>query len=254
MRLLPFPRDVSFKSNEQDPAIDVLTYAIGDIHGRFDLFKKLVHVIKADAAKYKVKCRVVLLGDYVDRGPDSKTCLDGVIAMHRQPWCHTIALKGNHEQVMIDFLDDPLAGAAWLKFGGLETLRSYGISPTSFEPDEAELEALHWKFNLAVPAIQRKLLRSLKLSYEAGDYFFVHAGVDPRRDRETQTEETLLWIRDAFLKVERACAKSVVHGHTPSDTYTDTKWRIGVDTGAYATGVLTAVRLNGTERHFIQVR
>ncbi|MDC7692790.1 metallophosphoesterase [Asticcacaulis sp. DXS10W] len=253
MDLAPFPYEVHFCDPNGEPAIDRLTYAIGDVHGRFDLFKKMVHRIKADMEHTETRCRIILLGDYIDRGRESAKVLNGILALQRQEWCDTVVLKGNHEQVLLKFLKDAEIGPKWFRYGALETIQSFGVHISGEPKTGEEWEALRQKLRAAITPLQRKLLTSLKLSFEAGDYLFVHAGIDPWKDRQLQGEDTLLWIRERFLKVSRACSKAVVHGHTPEEEVVNQKWRIGVDTGAHATGVLSAVRLEGVTRKVLKV-
>ncbi|BEV11583.1 serine/threonine protein phosphatase [Asticcacaulis sp. DW145] len=253
MDLAPFPKNVHFCDPKIGPKIDRLTYAIGDIHGRFDLFKKMVHLIKADMEATQSSCRIVLLGDYIDRGREASRVLSGINALKKETWCDLVALKGNHEQLFLQFLKDAKNGPQWFRHGGSETVRSFGLIMD--EPRTPESWAgLRDELARRMTRGQRRLLSDLRLSFEAGDYLFVHAGVDPWRDRSTQGEEVLLWIRNRFLRVDRACSKAVVHGHTPTEGVVNQKWRIGLDTAAHATGVLSAIRLEGLDRRIIQVR
>lgn len=253
MDLAPFPKDVHFCDPKIGPKIDRLTYAIGDIHGRFDLFKKMVHAIKSDMETTQSRCRIVLLGDYIDRGLETTRVLNGIISLSRQNWCDLVVLKGNHEQVFLQFLEDAKNGPQWFRYGGIETVRSFGVFIDEPQTPEAWV-ALRDELVTKISPRQRRLLSNLRVCFEAGDYLFVHAGVDPSRDRSTQGEDVLLWIRNRFLRVERACSKAVVHGHTPSEGVVNQKWRVGLDTAAHATGILSAIRLEGLQRRIIQVR
>jgi serine/threonine protein phosphatase 1 len=235
------------------PKIDRLTYAIGDIHGRFDLFKRMIQRIRQDIEMSGGYGRIVLLGDYIDRGYESAKVLGGIISLRQQNWCEVVELLGNHEQVLLKFLADPSIGPEWFRFGGFETVRSFGV-PLARDPESPE----EWKLvcarlNAAIPPEYLSLLKSMKCRFDAGDYVFVHAGVDPDVDLSRQTQEALLWIREPFLRVRRACEKAVVHGHTTSEEVVNEVWRIGLDTGAYATGVLSAVRLESCNRQVIQI-
>ena len=221
-------------------------YAVGDIHGRLDLLEDLLGRIDRDSAG--AARRLVFLGDYVDRGPDSRGVLERLAALAAaEPTA--VFLKGNHEAAMLDFLDAPADGDAWLSWGGAETLESYGIAPRLTAPPEALAEDLR----RALPPAHGAFLRSLRLSFTAGDYFFVHAGVRPGAALADQKEEDLLWIRDAFhgAKPEDRPAETIVHGHHPTRKPVDEGWRIGVDTGAVWTGVLSAAVLEGAERRFL---
>jgi serine/threonine protein phosphatase 1 len=232
--------------------IPSLTYAVGDIHARADLFEIMIKRIKDDANILELFPRIILLGDYIDRGPDSFRVLDMIIELKEASWCNAHALLGNHEQSMLKFLEDHQYGKSWSRHGGAATLASYGISV----PEE---EAVDWddisvKLNNALPQVHKDLLSSLPISYQAGDYFFVHAGVDPRKSILDQDVDTLLWIRSQFLSSDKSCEYVVVHGHTPCEKVEDKPWRIGIDTGAYASGLLSCVRLMGTSRDFIEVK
>lgn len=248
MDLAPFPVGLSFCGPNEEPSIDTLTYAVGDVHGRFDLFESLIGKLEADVKARGRRCRLVLLGDYIDKGPDSSSVLSGVASLQKQSWCEVVALKGNHEWMLIEFLAGRSDGRRWIRSGGDATLRSFGIAVPDDPVTPEGWDTLRWRLRSAFNPPQWNLLTSLKTSFEAGDYLFVHAGVDPWKDRSTQGEETLLWIRDRFLKVKRACSKVVVHGHSSEDSPVMQKWRIGLDTAAYATGKLCAIRLVGSER------
>ncbi|MEO1251395.1 MAG: metallophosphoesterase family protein [Pseudomonadota bacterium] len=222
-------------------------YAIGDIHGAADALDRLIDRIDAEKAGDVTK-ELVFLGDYVDRGPDSKGVIERLIAIGAE-FPGSVFLKGNHEAVMLDFLNDPEEMLEWLEWGGDETLRSYGVSGAltkSGEDLSAELAS-------AMPKAHLDFLNNLSLTHQAGDYLFVHAGVRPGVALKDQSEDDLLWIRKRF---HDANAKdrpdfTVVHGHHPMKKPVDVGWRIGVDTGACWSGVLTAAVLEGKTRRFI---
>ena len=227
---------------------DHLIYAVGDIHGRADLLDALLE--RLDADRGGARAEVIFLGDYVDRGDNSAVVLDMLIEEARRDRFETIFLKGNHEAVMLDFLADAGAGPAWGRYGGLDTLLSYGVEPPQ-SADPAQWEATRRVFASVLPAMHREFLEGLALSAERGCYFFAHAGVNPQRRLAEQSEEDLTWIRGAFLDSERKLERIIVHGHSPEpEAHADDR-RIGVDTGAYATGVLTAARLKAGEVSFI---
>jgi serine/threonine protein phosphatase 1 len=230
-------------------------YAIGDVHGRADLLEDLWARIEEDArAAPDEPTTVVFLGDLVDRGPDSAKVVERVIGLRAQsPW-RVQVLKGNHEQAMLLFLDDPAFGSTWLQHGGGPTLASYGVYPPQGRGDEAAWGTVRDAFAEALPPAHLAFLRSLPLYLERGDYLFVHAGVRPGVPLDRQSEQDLLWIRQEFLSRPKPSDRVVVHGHTPAELPQLTRWRIGVDTGAYATGVLTAVRLWGVEQTVLQAR
>jgi serine/threonine protein phosphatase 1 len=229
-------------------------YAIGDVHGRADLLSPLVRTIADDAAAMHLdeKPVLILLGDYVDRGNASRDVIDQVIALQADPRFDCRALKGNHEEALLSFLEDANFGPTWGDFGGLQTLRSYGVTPPTLRGNSDEWEKARLDFQAALPSSHLTLLRRLEAMVEYGDYAFVHAGVRPGVPLEEQSEHDLLWIRDEFLQHPSAFERVIVHGHTPEEEPFLGAHRIGVDTGAYATGVLTAVKLHDEARSIIQ--
>ena len=223
-----------------------LIYAIGDIHGCYEPLKTLMAQVVADAAARARGRRPILvfLGDYVDRGPRSAEVVEAMVWLSRRTDAELHLLKGNHEQALLGFIDEPRSGPAWLRYGGEETLLSYGVRPPAFEEGEAGLFRARDDLLARMPASHLRLLQSLKLMVEVGDYAFVHAGVRPGSGLADQAEEDLLWIRADFLDHQAAHEKVIVHGHTWLDERPQLHpHRIGVDTGCYATGVLSAVRL-----------
>ncbi|GJL94955.1 MAG: metallophosphoesterase [Hyphococcus sp.] len=222
-------------------------YAIGDVHGCADELDKLLDKIEADASGHN-NTRIIFLGDYVDRGPDSKGVLDRLIALKEQRPC-TIFLKGNHEALMLDFLEHPEDMMHWLDWGGQETLQSYDIRDIAGRSNKALGAALREK----MPDTHIEFLNALTLTHLAGDYLFVHAGVRPDVALDDQTEEDLIWIRKRFHNTpeDKRLEQTIVHGHQPVKKPMDKGWRIDVDTGACWSGMLTAVVLEGTTRRFI---
>jgi serine/threonine protein phosphatase 1 len=238
-------------NNKRDPrAADGLrVYAIGDVHGRADLLAQLLAAIDADiAAHSSFQVIEVFLGDYIDRGPKSREVLDMLIS--RSGRRQMVCLKGNHETYIADFLRNPAVLAHWRNFGGFETLVSYGVTP-SINPDEHEQRELAAAFDRALPLSHRRFLSSLTGSFECGDYLFVHAGIRPGVPLPQQREEDLLWIREDFLLHEKSFGKIVIHGHTPVEEPDIRPNRINIDTGAYATGKLTCLVLEGQDMAFI---
>jgi calcineurin-like phosphoesterase family protein len=215
----------------------VRIYAVGDVHGRADLLHEKLCCVDADLAAYPhCKPLLVFLGDYIDRGPDSRTVLDLLIGRARS---HAIVcLKGNHESYFRAFLQDPDVLIAWRRCGGLETLRSYGLTP-SFNPDRDERVQLSRELDTALPPSHRRFLGNLASYFECGDFLFVHAGVRPGVPLAHQRDEDLLWIREDFLLCQEGFSKIVVHGHTPVRAPDVRPNRINIDTGAYVTGRLT---------------
>lgn len=237
-----------------------VVYAIGDIHGHLALLDDLLDRIAQDFAGLGRQDRpaLVFVGDYVDRGPASSGVIDRLIALTaasaEQGGFEVRALMGNHEQTMLSFLDNPEAGAAWIEFGGGETLTSYGVARPVGRVDQAAWREIQASFQARVPAAHVAFLQGLELSASYGDYFFAHAGVRPGVPLDRQAPEDLMWIRNDFLSQPHRLPCVVVHGHTPDEEPFIGPDRINIDTGAYATGVLTAVRLTEGAPIVLQAR
>jgi serine/threonine protein phosphatase 1 len=224
-------------------------YAVGDIHGRADLLDQVFKRIDANLVRNPAPHGIeIYLGDYIDRGPASRQVLDRLVARSRTH--RTVFLKGNHETYLADFVTNPPILEEWQRLGGLETLMSYGITP-SINPDAAAQSRLAAALNQALPESHRHFLGDLKSSFTCGDFFFVHAGVRPGIPLAKQREEDLLWIRRDFLLCEDDFGKIVVHGHTPVAQPDIRPNRINIDTGAYATGRLTCLMLVDDKMEFI---
>jgi serine/threonine protein phosphatase 1 len=222
----------------------VRIYAFGDIHGRADLLKKMFTMIDADVSRSPVEHPIeVYLGDYVDRGPYSCETLN--LLIERSQSRETVCLRGNHEAYYLDVLRDPAKLDAWRQIGGLQTLISYGIQP-SLNPSAAEQVELIRALKAAMPRDHVRFLLSLKPSFLCGDFFFVHAGVRPGIPLDEQDERDLLWIRDEFLDSDEDFGKFIVHGHTPVREPDIRANRANIDTGAYATGNLTLLTIQGS--------
>lgn len=229
----------------------VLLYAIGDIHGRADLLDALLGLIVEDAARFEAARRMlVFLGDYVDRGPDSAGVI-GRLCGEAPGGFEAVCLKGNHEALMLDFLSRPEALELWLYNGGAETLASYGVSHGELLNRTDGPARCRDALAEAMPDRHRAFLSALELSAILGGYFFVHAGVRPGVALERQSEHDMMWIRHEFLNSEEDFGKVVVHGHTPAAAPEARANRIGIDTGAWQSGVLTALRLYGETRAFL---
>lgn len=219
-------------------------YAFGDIHGRADLLQQMFNVVDADLARLPgARAIQVFLGDYVDRGPDSRGTIELLIKRSREH--KTVLLKGNHEVMLLEALRDPMTAGGWCQFGGLQTLASYGLRP-SLNPTAEEQRELMEAFALALPDSHRTFLTNLKPAFLCGDYFFVHAGVRPGVPLAAQREDDLIWIRNEFLNSESDFGKFIVHGHTPVSSPDRRPNRINIDTGAYATGNLTLLTMSGS--------
>ncbi len=225
-------------------------YAVGDIHGCSRQLDALLARIAADPAEGISRRFLVFLGDYVDRGPDSK----GVIERLLSPPAgfEATAVRGNHDQTLLDFLVDPAVYGVWREFGGRDTLVSYGVVPPLFDQIE-DFERARNDLAAVLPAAHRQFLEGLAGSLRIGGYYFTHAGVRPGVALEEQSPEDLMWIRDDFLNSRQDFGAVVVHGHSPTPQPVVRSNRIGVDTGAYATGCLTAAVLDGDKCRFMSV-
>jgi serine/threonine protein phosphatase 1 len=222
----------------------VRVYAIGDIHGRVDLLDRVLNAIDSDMASVPIANTIeVFLGDYVDRGPDARPVLDRLIARDRTH--KSVFLKGNHETFLAAFAMRPPILDDWQRIGGLETLMSYGLTP-SMNADAVTQVNLAAALDQVMPLSHRRFLDDLKSSFTCGDYYFVHAGVRPGVPLAKQREQDLLWIRQEFLLCEDDFGKIVVHGHTPVPRVEIRPNRINIDTGAYATGNLSCLVLEGS--------
>jgi len=225
-------------------------YCIGDIHGRLDLLRDLHRRIDLDAERFEGHKTIVYLGDYIDRGLQSREVLDELLDRPLAEF-ESVHLLGNHEQTLLDFLQYPDHAVGWLTWGGRETLLSYGVAlPPGFQrPDPV---ALRDQLEASLPDAHLAFLQSLPLTYIAGDYLFVHAGIRPGVPLQEQRDSDLLWIRQEFLAWEEPHEHMVVHGHSISETVEMRANRIGIDTGAFCTGVLTCLVLEGAEQRLLQ--
>lgn len=230
----------------------VRVYAIGDIHGRADLLARMHAMIEADrrADPSDRQDFLVYLGDYVDRGFESRRVLD--LLLDEPPEDATrVLLIGNHDLWFREFLKDPTLGVDWVKHGGDATLLSYGAR-LDLTLDEAQrFRAAQAQALERVPERHVELLHDLELAFSLGDYFFVHAGIRPGVPLEQQTSEDMLWIREPFLGHAGELTKVVVHGHTVEAEPVTRRHRVGIDTGACYTGRLTCLVLEGEQRRFL---
>jgi serine/threonine protein phosphatase 1 len=225
---------------------DTVVYAIGDIHGRLDKLLALEGMIEIDAAARRVKRRVVVyLGDYVDRGPNSQGVIEH-LALSRLRGFEVVHLLGNHERLMLDFLDDAEQATPWFANGGLPTLASYGL-PAGERKELTQTDVLRLQDGLRslLPSRHRVFLRNLRSIHREGDFVFVHAGIRPGVALDAQKDEDLIWIRQPFLgsTADHGCV--VVHGHSIAEEPEFKPNRIGIDTGAYRSGILTALAIEG---------
>jgi serine/threonine protein phosphatase 1 len=234
---------------------DCVVWAVGDIHGRADLASGLLEAIRDDLSSVGAGRKVIVfLGDHIDRGADSRGVLDQLCDLEADPALEVHFIRGNHEDRMEAFLTDPAVGPGWCDYGGRETLFSYGLSAPRMRGDQAGWAETARALAEALPEPHHRLLRRQQLSVTIGDYFFCHAGARPGVPLTDQSPEDLMWIRQPFLDHPAPFESVVVHGHTPTEVVVSDARRIGIDTGAYATGVLTGLRLDGAGREILQAR
>jgi len=244
-----FPKDDGAGEPSVPPGYRV--YAVGDVHGRLDLLDDALSRIEADIdSRARAQNIIVFLGDLIDRGPSSAQVIERV-RTYRRPAVRTVFLSGNHEEVLLRLLrGESRFLRDWLSFGGAQCARSYGISSTALkrmDPGQA-VEVLRQK----IPGHDQAFLKSFVDTFRIGSYLFVHAGVRPGVPLSDQTQADLRWIRRPFLENDDDHGFVVVHGHTIAEKVDVRANRIGLDTGAYRSGVLTAMGLEGRERWFLQ--
>lgn len=217
-------------------------YAIGDVHGCYRQLVELERLILTDAEAIRGEKWIVMLGDYVDRGPDSASVIAHLLEPPPRPF-HRFCLRGNHEQMMLDFLGDPEANLYWLDQGGIETLASYGVDlARDFGPPSGG-DALVALLDGRIPASHRAFIEKLPLLLALPGWLFVHAGIRPGAPIERQSAADLVWIREPFLSGTGMPGARIVHGHTPSREPVFTPTRIGIDTQCFFTGRLTGLRV-----------
>ncbi|MDB5605174.1 MAG: Metallophosphoesterase [Bradyrhizobium sp.] len=222
-------------------------YAVGDIHGRLDLLDDLLSRIALDIASRPACSPVyVFLGDYVDRGSSSRETIDRLIELRKAKEC--VFLKGNHELIALKCLSDRALFDQWMRLGGMETLISYGVPPEALASGLAsgkQIAELQAAFHNALPQGHLRFFRDLQGWFACGDFFFAHAGVRPNVELSHQKESDLLWIREEFLTSNDDFGKIIVHGHTPTLEVEVGPNRVNIDTGAFATGRLTCLVIEG---------
>ncbi|MBD8618164.1 serine/threonine protein phosphatase [Sphingomonas sp. CFBP 13728] len=226
-------------------------YAVGDIHGCADLLDQLIGLIEADEiARGPAETTLIFLGDIVDRGPASAAVIDRLRGLDATR-SDVRFLLGNHEEIFLGALDgEPKALRLFCRIGGRETILSYGMDAAEY--DQLDYEAFSRRIEQLVPDEHQEFLRAFEDMIVIGDYAFVHAGVRPDTPLDLQRTSDLRWIRDPFLDHRSALEKIVVHGHTMTDEIERRSHRIGIDTGAYSSGRLTALGLEGTETWTLQ--
>jgi serine/threonine protein phosphatase 1 len=227
-------------------------YAIGDIHGRMDLLQDLLRRITADdETRPGAETTLIFLGDLIDRGPESAQVVTFLAQLATaRPAGRTRFLAGNHEEVFLASLEgDEKTLRFFTRIGGRETILSYGLSETEYNGlDYAELATT---LQERVPAAHRDFLSSFEDMIVVGDYVFVHAGIRPGEALTRQRTKDLRWIRNEFIEHSGPLEKIVIHGHTITEDVDTAAYRIGLDTGAYASGKLTAMGFEGDRRWVI---
>jgi len=230
-------------------------YAIGDIHGHAKLLNKMHEAIIEDAKHSNAQRKLIIyVGDYIDRGVESKEVIETLInnPMSKEGF-EIICLMGNHEDAMINFMNSPIDMEIWLLWGGDATIRSYGQHLRDAQGHRIKLDELGRLFNKLVPSSHKEFLRNLKLSHSEGDYLFVHAGLRPGVPIDKQSREDMLTIREPFTASKKRFDQTVVFGHSIFEDPFHKNGRIAIDTGAYASGKLTCVVLESDEVKFISV-
>ena len=227
-------------------------YCIGDIHGCHDLLKQLTKRIEEDVHDFIGHIIVIYLGDFIDRGTSSKKVIDFLIN-NQQSHIEYVFLRGNHEQTLLDFLTEGHVARVWLSCGGIATLASYGIHVPKIPTKPEDFRQLQKQLRDNMPVEHYQFLSNTLLCYSLGEYFFVHAGINPDYSLANQAPEDLLNIRNKFTRVKEPFEKIIVHGHTITKTAELNPNRIGIDTGAYKSGVLTCLVLEANQRRLIQI-
>lgn len=243
---------ISYEAASGPPGIRI--YAIGDIHGRFDLLQEMHRKIGKDLARRQpADWRVIHLGDYVDRGPQSRDVIEFLLErqnLHGPD--RIVALVGNHDQGFLDFMESTEGEMLFARFGGDTTAASYGVDADFTSP--ATRQKARDDLRYAVPPSHLAFLGSLSRAIDFGDFFFCHAGIRPGLALDAQDPTDLIWIRDEFLDDERLHEKVVVHGHTPVSVAEIRRNRVNLDTRAYATGRMMALVIEEAEKDLIEIR
>jgi len=227
-------------------------FAIGDIHGCAALLEKMLARMDAVATGEEA---CIFLGDYIDRGPKGREVLTRLFELSQARPDKVVCLMGNHERMMLDFIDDPAgAGLHWLQCGGVETLESFGVPVAQHSLDSSACVGMANQLEAALPTGLQDWLRSLPLQWSSGNMYCVHAAMSPKRRPDAQNAEVLLWGHPHFFNTTRDDNCFVVHGHTIVERAAVTRGRVSLDTGAYRTGRLTAARITGGSCDFLEVR
>jgi serine/threonine protein phosphatase 1 len=225
-------------------------YCIGDIHGCNDLLLQLLAKISQDKQGFNGKVVIVYLGDFIDRGPHSKQVIDTLLE-HEQLEIDYVYLRGNHEQTLLDCLENPALITTWLSYGGLPALASYQVVVNKIPTKLKDLLDIQKQLQEKLPRTHYDFFLNTQLSYTLGAYFFVHAGIYPRRSLARQQAQDLLWIRDEFILCVTNYEKIIVHGHTITEEPQLLSNRIGIDTGAFSSGKLTCLVLEADQQRIL---
>lgn len=224
-------------------------YAVADVHGRLDLLAGMHRAIAEDIARERpADWRIIHLGDYVDRGPHSRSVLDFLIDAGARDSRH-IFLSGNHEEGMLDFLKMPDPYSLFARYGGVATALSYGV-----DIERGPIGKAAAALAAAIPSGHMAFLQSLSYFATFGDFFFCHAGIRPGVPLELQSQRDLVWIREEFLNHAGLHPKVIVHGHTPGWEVEVLPNRVNLDTRAYASGRLSALVIDGAIKRILEVR
>ena len=226
-------------------------YAVGDIHGRADLLNEMFKRIAMDAAEHKDarNPRIILLGDYIDRGDNSRDVIDLMLSVvETLPQDRLQFLMGNHEAALLAFLQDPTERSEWLRFGGLQTLSSYSVAPPKSNPTDAELVAVADALRASMGQAHLDFMMSFQRYLTSGDVVFAHAGLETSVALAEQDDDAILWGRSDFIETGGVEGLRVIHGHYDATEPVILPTRVCVDTGAYYSGRLTAIRLDEGEK------
>ena len=228
-------------------------YCIGDIHGRVDLLQQIHKSIQKDVAGFQGTRKLIYLGDYIDRGENSRDVID-LLTKQPLPEFDSVYLRGNHEQSMLDFLDQAKVGRNWFTYGGLATLVSYKVKLSKLPTQKSDFEEIQTNFRALVPQSHIDFLERTEVSCAFGSFYFVHAGIRPGVPLKKQRSEDQLWIREEFIRCKKPYEKIIIHGHTISDEPDFNDNRIGIDTGAYISGKLTCLVMEADTLRIIQAK
>lgn len=226
-------------------------YCIGDIHGRNDLLLEIHEKIKQDVVGFSGRVVIVYVGDFIDRGMFSREVIE-ILKDNPFPDFDCIYLRGNHEQTLLDFLQEASVASSWLSYGGQATLVSYGVVVNKILTRREEFIEIQKSLRDKIPQSHLGFISKTRLSYEIGSYLFVHAGINPKYSLARQQPEDLMWIRDEFVRSNKNHEKIIVHGLTVTEEPELLPNRIGIDTGAYASGRLSCLVLQGEQQRIIQ--